>query len=792
MKRKRYVQNGKAGQRCLSIILVIAMSVLLLAGCGSSAQSDSKNPSKGSQTGNQTTASINKDCIYRDELLSVELPMENVYRMSCGGDKLYMLGYDYDEATGTSSTVIASCKLDGSEMTEIVRISDDSETTEIVQTSDDAAAESDSGWSVSGMQADDEGNVYLMMEKWSYSPESMMGSYISSNSTYRVVKLDSQGNELWSTDIETEMYLDGIVCAGDKVLVNASSEVVVLDSDGRQTGSITISGMDWIYQVFAAADGKAFVYGYVSGQGYKVMEIDAEKGTAGEALDVSWASGGYNLMSGYGYDIFLWDSTMVAGYNIGDAEYTEVLNFIDSDIDSGNIDSFAAVGEGKFLMTAYNQDTWEQEIYVLSKVAPEDVKDKQVLTLGGLYISNSDLISDIVRFNKSNDEYRVTLKDYSKYNTEAAPEGGITQLNNDVTAGNMPDILIVDNYNMPMSSYIQKGVFEDLYTWLDNDGEMSREDFLSNVLEAFSVDGKLYQFPIGFSIGTAVGKTSVVGDRTSWNYSELKAVTDRYPDSSVFDLVSRSELLTACAMYFGDSYIDPYEGTCDFNSEEFIELLKWTAEFPAEIDYDSLDEDYWMNEYSRYRENEVLLYLTTLYGFGDLKQTKDYYFGEDISLVGFPVSEGNGSVLMSDTSMAISAKSSNKDGAWEFIKYFLTEEYQSDDNRWCFPVRSDVLEAQAKKATEPDYYLDENGNKVEYENTIGINGTVITIYPMTEEEADEYLQFIRSVDKTVFYNEELVEIIMEESEGFFAGGKTAEATAEVIQRRASLYMSENQ
>ena len=90
------------------------------------------------------------------------------------------------------------------------------------------------------------------------------------------------------------------------------------------------------------------------------------------------------------------------------------------------------------------------------------------------------------------------------------------------------------------------------------------------------------------------------------------------------------------------------------------------------------------------------------------------------------------------------------------------------------------------------YSLDEEGNKVEYDNTIGFNGTVITIYPLTEEEAEKYLEFVKSVDKNVFYNEELVQIIMEECESFFAGSKTAEATAEVIQRRASLYMSENQ
>ena len=41
-------------------------------------------------------------------------------------------------------------------------------------------------------------------------------------------------------------------------------------------------------------------------------------------------------------------------------------------------------------------------------------------------------------------------------------------------------------------------------------------------------------------------------------------------------------------------------------------------------------------------------------------------------------------------------------------------------------------------------------------------------------------------------DQELLSIITEESQAFFAGQKTAEKTAEIIQRRASLYMAENQ
>lgn len=122
----------------------------------------------------------------------------------------------------------------------------------------------------------------------------------------------------------------------------------------------------------------------------------------------------------------------------------------------------------------------------------------------------------------------------------------------------------------------------------------------------------------------------------------------------------------------------------------------------------------------------------------------------------------------------------------------MSEEYQSDPDHFRLPVRNDVLEAHAGKATEQPYYLDENGNKVEYAHTMNINGNEVEIKPLTDKEAKTYLEFIRSVNKPAFYHQELIELIMEEAEGFFAGAKTAKETAEVIQRRASLYLAENQ
>ena len=50
---------------------------------------------------------------------------------------------------------------------------------------------------------------------------------------------------------------------------------------------------------------------------------------------------------------------------------------------------------------------------------------------------------------------------------------GITKLNADIAAGNVPDIMVINN-QLPVNSYIEKGLFEDLNPYIEKDEELDR------------------------------------------------------------------------------------------------------------------------------------------------------------------------------------------------------------------------------------------------------------------------------------------------------------------------------
>ena len=141
--------------------------------------------------------------------------------------------------------------------------------------------------------------------------------------------------------------------------------------------------------------------------------------------------------------------------------------------------------------------------------------------------------------------------------------------------------------------------------------------------------------------------------------------------------------------------------------------------------------------------------------------------------------------------MVISAKSSCIEGAWEFARYFLTEEYQNSGEQYGLSVLKSVFEEKAYLATEKPYWTDENGEKIEYDNTFWINDEEMVIEQFTKEQVNQIIEFVYSVDKGYYYNTDVQNIIMEESEAYFSGQKSAEDVAKIIQSRVQIYVDEN-
>ena len=504
----------------------------------------------------------------------------------------------------------------------------------------------------------------------------------------------------------------------------------------------------------------------------------------------SFSMSGYNAMvPGVGVDLIYSDSNGVYSYNLGDEQPALMMSFINSDMNTTSMYNLLMIDETHIIGFYYDNTTGRTIGSIFTKVNPEDIKDKQVLTVAGNYI-DYDLKERVVDFNKNSEDYRIVVKEYYTYNTMEDYMAGYTQLNNDIISGNMPDILIVDA-NVPLENYVSKGLIADIGALIEKDEELSQVEFMENVFEAYKIDGKLYQVIPSFYVRTMIAKEATVGDRTSWTMQEMQELVASMPEGTqAIGDMTRTGFFYTMMQYSGSDFVDVSTGKCNFNSQGFKDLLTYAAELPEEYDEEYWGDDYWMNYQSQYREDRTILMECYISSARDMVRNINGYFGEDITYIGFPTESGQGSVLAANQSYALSTQSADLDGAWQFIRYYLTDEYQ-DTLEWTLPITREGFMKNVEEAMENPYYLDENGQKVEYEDTFYINDEEIPLGNMTQEQADEFVSFVESITRKAYYNENIQNIIDEETPAFFEGQKGVDAVADIIQSRVQLYVNEN-
>ncbi len=697
---------------------------------------------------------------------------------------------DADEESEDSSSEESSEEVtEEPEEPDVPEVPGDEDDTEDLEVSDELT--SDDSIEIVSEDGDVLSDEILMDESMDYSSD--MGSYGSDK--YYIIKHDASGAEVWRSELNTEVsedsyfFISSFMAVEDKGLLISDLSGIHLYSldDGSLVKDIDTS------EYMNPESGTAFSL-YMTGENEIIASlvpedemlfytVDVDAGTVSPIENASLPGYEYTIYSGVGYDFFINNTDAVFGYNLGDAEPTMLMNFIDSDIDTYSVYQLVAIDEKSFLCIVPSEDSFT--LSIMTKVEPEDVVEKQTIILGCNYI-DYDVRSQVIKFNKQNENYRISILDYSSYDTEDDWTGGATKLNTDIVSGNIPDILVLDT-DMPVDSYIAKGLFEDMSEYFANDEEISKNKYLDSVMEVFKTDGKMYKLIPSFYVETVATATSNVGDATTWTIDELeKLVEERGMEyKNIFGPLSKDDVFEMAMSLTGSQFIDWTQLKCSYDSDSFIHLLEFINEFPEELEED----EYYADTSSYWREGKSLASRFYFSGFSDFNYEEQGQYGEPISLVGFPSDNGSGAAIYPNLQLSMSASSKVKDGCWEFMRYFLTEEYQKTiDSAW--PVSQTQIDAMADAAKKKPTYTDENGKEVEYDDTWYIGDSEIIIEPMTDESVNRVLGYFDNVTQIGNYNDSINQIIREEADAFFSGQKTAKEVADIIQSRVQIYVNE--
>ncbi len=762
--RKRGITDfgSKVHRRGLVLLLAAAMMVSMAA-CGKSGDS-----ADGTQV---------KEWAYVPEFLTVDEENANYYEMQIAGENLYYMSYDWDEEKGESRQNICRYSLTDKNVTSVP----------VTWT------EESMNQNINRSYYLEDGTMYAIV--YSYSED-------YSESAQFLSKFDAEGKQLFLQDITEQYgdsYIETLVVDGEgRIYIAGDGKVWLFDAEGNAKGNISVdnSGNSWIDSLVCGKDGKVYM-GFSNYDGntssYTLCEVDFDGKKTGESYKGVSRNG--SIVAGGEYDFLTSNGRAVYGYNLGEEKGEYLFDWLDCDINGNHVRQFGQLEDGRVVAVVQDWESNDSGVALLTKKKADEVPQKETITIatmGGSY----NLQSQAVRFNKASSQYHISVREYVNYDNfnENTWSDALTNLNNDITSANCPDLIDLSSVNI--SQLVAKGVLEDLTPYLEKSSKLNRDDFVDNIVKAYTFDDMLVSIPAYFNIQTVVGPVSMVGSESGWTLEELIALAKEHPDAELFDRVSKQYILQAAMMFNEDSFIDWSTGECRFDTEEFKNILEFVNKFPDEVNL----EEGMDSEPTRIQNGEVLLATAYIYDFERLQMYDEIFQGE-YNCVGFPTVDGTGGhALSAGEAYGITVKSAHKDAAWEFLESILTQE-ENDRFRSGFPTVKSKLDEMAQKAVEPDYVTDENGEILKDENgepiisgtsTIGYeDGWSYTYRTPTQEEVDAVMELMNNAKPVSFNgNDEITKIINEEAEGFFKGQKSVDEVAGIIQNRIKIYVGE--
>lgn len=478
----------------------------------------------------------------------------------------------------------------------------------------------------------------------------------------------------------------------------------------------------------------------------------------------------------YEKEVLLATGSGLYSVTLKDLGCTQVADYLEYDILPG--DGLAATenaATGDYQLLTWSNAEGRAEICRLRSVSGADAEaaEKEVILLS-FYSRNFELQDAVVAFNKSSDKYRIEI--------EWGEESGdyIGYWNTVWTAlmtGGGPDLLSVSQ-QMNFNDYIRQGMLEDLTPYIEAD--LNPEDYVESALYAYRQGDSVYGLMGSFVLNTQITKQSLftesgTGFETGmgWTFEEMAAAAAANPQIKAYkENTDALEVLRDCVFFGGIAYND-YETLSQaiLFAERYGKGLAPGEE--AVLGENVLVADVQLNIALNWADIQAL-------------------YGDDIVVAGFPRNDRQG-VAQSGIAWSINRNSGHKEGAWAFLRFLLSGQYQ-ERRAGGFSVYRDIFEKELMKYSEPDsyqLYLPEAGGIITITNTYHLPASGLEIEAMTQDQIETVRKLAENSEVYEFSEDDGAwNIIYEEAGAYFAGDRTIEKTMEILQNRMDVYLSE--
>ncbi|MEH7308224.1 ABC transporter substrate-binding protein [Neobacillus drentensis] len=419
------------------------------------------------------------------------------------------------------------------------------------------------------------------------------------------------------------------------------------------------------------------------------------------------------------------------------------------------------------------------------KVSRDEKKTITISVLG----KHPDFVLAAKEYEKKHPNIKIELKSFASGGGALSAlqlEKYVAQTTTEVLSGKGADLFILNDQSLPLDRYIDKNAFVNLNQYIEKDTSFDKSQYYMNILEHSKVNGGLYVLPTHFSLGALIGnqeaisKTGVqIDDRQNWTWDRFTEISKQLKAKGTLDtamVVSPVGILNPL-VFSNENYdqlVDTEKNEAHFDSPFFIDLLERVKKM-----YDD-------NVLS---DNQVGVMRTTYFTSSPIYSANDYamraaiYYQNAANIYDFPHSseKESGVTFSGYDRYAMNANSTVKMEAWDYLKFLLSYEIQTQSVSGMFPVNIAANEKEFTDVIE---------GKVENTKGSGGKGGKGGAVTVSEASLEPLKQMISEANTQIRWNEKIRTIIEEESNSYFKGQKSAQSVADIIQNRVMTYLNE--
>ena len=379
---------------------------------------------------------------------------------------------------------------------------------------------------------------------------------------------------------------------------------------------------------------------------------------------------------------------------------------------------------------------------------------KKILTLA---VTTQDAVvenlQDLVRsYNTSQDKVQVQYTIYSNQSESYKND----LLRTKIMAGEAPDLI----YFCSTGGYTAFPI-EPRMACMDLSAIISTNDIVPGLLEAVKTGDHLYILPLTFAMDSFIASKEFFSS-SQITLQELEQIRQETSDTweTVEAWNTPENLFGLVAPFLLGTCVDWNRLTCNFESQEVLDVLNWCKTWGRDGTGDARDEKVLL----RYKQ---IARLDSLVGLHSLAQN---WFDDDYLYVGIPGLHYSASAFGITSALGVTTQCTQLELARDFLQYAF--EYAGS-----YSVSLPASSSQLHKRME--YYLSGNAT-----NRFG------TRIRIEEDDANRFFEMLSSVSILKNANPNLMQILSDEAGRFFSGQCDAKSAAQIIQNRASLYFSE--